>query len=324
MVRSSEIIPSALLEAIESCTKRCEAHVDKFARNLDSQPVPAHVYHYTDSTGLLGIFGSGKLRLTDIFGLNDTSELRHGVDQACEILKEEALKAHLAAQPFAEMFGRVMGDAQTFKHLLFLVTCFSCDGDDLGQWRAYGDNGIGFALGFDGRLIEKAFIDLNELGFNNETFPITYDDTSLRKILQLLVREILPLIELPFSWKLSAVAIDKFMRELSVNLGVSVIRAAIFFKHEAYKNEQEYRFLQARGMNHPVDDLKHRTWGDVVSCFAEFDSKTRDEHTLREIIIGPATNENDARVFVHECLLAGGFDPEKIIVRRSRIPYRRK
>ncbi|SCX63746.1 Protein of unknown function [Nitrosospira sp. Nsp1] len=321
MVKSNKIVPADMLEAIESCYQRCAEHVDEFASQMDSQPAPASVYHYTNSTGLLGILESGKVRLTDIFGLNDPSELRHGVNHACEILAAEALKDHSAAKLFAEKFIRVMGGGvQESAH--FFVACFSCDGDDLGQWRAYGDNGRGFALGFGGGLIEKAFVNVDERGYGNAGFPVTYNDALLRKMHQLLVREVLPLIGMPFSRNLSDAATNEFMKELSIHLSVCVIRAAIFFKHEAYKNEQEYRFLQIREVNLPVDDLKHRTWGYSLIRFAEFDWKTRDQHALREIVIGPAANENDARLFARNCLLAGGFDPEKVIVRQSKIPYR--
>lgn len=323
MIKSNTIVPADMLTAIESCHQRCEAHVNEFASNMDAQPAPASVYHYTDSTGLLGILESGKIRLTNIFGLNDPSELRHGVNHACEILATKALQSHPAAKLFATKFSTVM-DRCVEASAHFLVACFSCDKDDLGQWRAYGDNGKGFALGFDGGLLENAFVKLDECSSGNATFPVTYNDALLRGMHQQLVEEVLPLIEMPFSRNLNDVTTNEFMKELSISFSVCVIRAAIFFKHEAYKNEQEYRFIQIRSMNQPVDDLKHRARDYSLIRFTEFDWNTKNKHTLREIVIGPAANENDARSFVHNCLLAGGFDPKKVIVRQSRIPYRSK
>jgi hypothetical protein len=47
------------------------------------------IYHYTNSAGLKGILESGNLWFSDIFGLNDPSELRHGLGCAIDILKAQ-------------------------------------------------------------------------------------------------------------------------------------------------------------------------------------------------------------------------------------------
>lgn len=73
VVEEGANVPADMLEVIEACYQRCEALVNSFASKLDAQPVPATVYHYTDSAGLLGILKSGKIWLTDIFGLSDLS-----------------------------------------------------------------------------------------------------------------------------------------------------------------------------------------------------------------------------------------------------------
>lgn len=309
-----------MLEAIEACYQKCEAIVDKFASKMEAEPTPATIYHYTDSAGLLGILESGKIWLTDMFGLNDPTELRHGVGHACEILAGEPQRGHPAAKIFAEKFNMLRdGGVEASAH--FFVACFSRDEDDLGQWRAYGDNGGGFTIGFDGTLLEKAFVKQHD-EYVNATFPITYDDAALRDLHQQLVKEVLPLIPMPAGRDLSNGAINEFMKQLSISLSIHVIRAAVFFKHEAYKNEQEYRFLQIRGMDQPIDDLKHRTRRYSLVRFTDFDWKTKDQHALKEIIIGPAADENAAQLFAHNCLRAGGFDPKTVIVRPSKIPYR--
>jgi hypothetical protein len=59
-----------------------EEMTTSFIDNLNEVPVAPVLYHYTDQSGLHGIIESGSLRLTDLFYLNDPSELRHGVDYA--------------------------------------------------------------------------------------------------------------------------------------------------------------------------------------------------------------------------------------------------
>jgi len=47
-----------------------------FVRALLSQPVPPIIYHYTNDVGLRGIWITVNSGLSDIFSLNDPSELR--------------------------------------------------------------------------------------------------------------------------------------------------------------------------------------------------------------------------------------------------------
>ena len=44
----------------------------------------------------------------------------------------------------------------------FFICCFSGDSDDLGQWRAYDDNGQGFALAFDASEAQLEPVVLSE------------------------------------------------------------------------------------------------------------------------------------------------------------------
>jgi len=169
-----------MLTAIEACDARCEAIVDDLGNHADTLRTPPIAYHYTDGAGLLGILESGAIRMTDIFGLNDPTELRHGVAHACDILASEAKTGHPAAKLFARKFNAVIEGVEALAH--FFVACVSHNGDDLGQWRAYGDNGRGFALGFDGPSLEEKFVVRSaERNPNHSTFSIRYDDQSLRK-----------------------------------------------------------------------------------------------------------------------------------------------
>ena len=47
---------------------------------LEREPLPEKVFHYTDSSGLLGILNSGVLWATHYRFLNDSSELKYIFD----------------------------------------------------------------------------------------------------------------------------------------------------------------------------------------------------------------------------------------------------
>jgi hypothetical protein len=164
--------PSELLAAIESCHQQCEEILERLTGEFLEDGTPDRLYHYTDGPGLAGILESGSFRLTDIFDLNDPTEVRHGIEQAGRILAAQARRGHPAAKLFTEKFRRGLREGITELAQMF-VACFTTDGDELGQWRAYADNGRGFALEFDGPQLEQAFVALAPETATHSTFPVS-------------------------------------------------------------------------------------------------------------------------------------------------------
>ena len=75
---SSEAITPDLRLALERFDREADAIIDSFVKPLKAQEPPLVIYHYTDDLGLRGILETGKIWLTNIFNLNDPSELSHG------------------------------------------------------------------------------------------------------------------------------------------------------------------------------------------------------------------------------------------------------
>jgi hypothetical protein len=80
----------------------------------------------------------------------------------------------------------------------FFICCFGTDGDDLGQWRSYAEDGHGFALGFDTGALEEAFMKSKGKRIGQQwSFRITYDDMELTQIQAALVDLVDQLTSLP-------------------------------------------------------------------------------------------------------------------------------
>ncbi|HXM20831.1 MAG TPA: DUF2971 domain-containing protein [Terriglobales bacterium] len=146
-------------KAQERFTKEAKEVLRLFKEKVEGRTSPGTVHHYTDDVGLSGILETGKLRLSNLFKLNDPSELRHGLSIASDILKTRALREPLAKLS-ADFHSYLETELQSTGH--YFVCSFSSDGNDLGQWRAYADNGRGYALGFDLKALEKAFANPDE------------------------------------------------------------------------------------------------------------------------------------------------------------------
>jgi hypothetical protein len=315
-------LPDELENLLIDFWRSSEAILEEFKRPWGSSPAPDIIYHYTNDVGLSGILESGKIWLNDLFQMNDPSELRHGVEHAIELTKAIAQKCGPEMQFFADHFNAIRkGGIERSAH--YFIASFSSNGDELGQWRAYADDGHGFALGFDGCSFEQGFAradDSKTAGI--QTFPLFYDNGPLRAVQEKIVALVEPLMLRPSGRGFSEQILREYMRRLTVEFSVAVFHSAIYFKYHAYKAEDEYRFLSIqRGDRPPVGALsRSRPYGLIR--YIEYDWRSVVPGALKHIMIGPAADEDKARTFVNMCLDVFGYDPQNIVVRKSPIPYR--
>lgn len=176
-------MPAIKQETVRRFSVKCGKLVDAFAKKLELQQPPPIIYHYTDDRGLRGILESGAIHLHDIFGLNDPSELSYGFSISAGILIDKARTYPGEIRKFAERYANFGLQRGIEASAHFFSCSFSGCGDDLGQWRAYADNGHGFAIGFETKILEAAFTtEGGQRVENNCTFPVSYKAERLRKM----------------------------------------------------------------------------------------------------------------------------------------------
>jgi hypothetical protein len=323
MPKTDPLIPRDMASAIVHYEAEAAKILQAFINIVEAKKPPALLYHYTNEAGLAGIIETGKLRCSDVFSLNDPSELRHGLSVGIDTLKSRTTAARPEIGTFASGFERFDLDAGIEAAGHFFICCFSGDGDDLGQWRAYGDNGQGFALAFDTGSLEDAFTKKKGKAIKqHSTFPITYDDKELTRIQTAIVDLVDPLISLPRTIGVRADAMHAYMRELLIYHAMNVIRGVMFFKHEAYRNENEYRFQQLFRRDRPAPAVKYRRRPSSLVRYREFDWRRGASGALRKIVVGPAANRVNAARFARDCLKAYHADPANVELMYSKIPYR--
>lgn len=310
-------LPADLHAAVGELGRAAERPVNAFSSTMEGQPTPPVLYHYTTGDGLISILRSGQLWMTDAFYLNDPSELRYGTSAFLDRLKERASNEAFAL--FAHELGLgLLGQLERIAH--FFVLSFSTDGDELGQWRAYAENGHGFALGFEGAQIEKAFVPDSSL-VNRATFPVAYDESVLRSIHDGIIDALLPVLGKVVGRDLPDDVLQEFLRRASVETSFPALRAALFFKHRGYRNEQEYRFFEGHTYDDDPGALKYRSRTHTLVRYREFDWATSAPSALTRVVIGPAADKAVARRFVEDCRRAFRRDL-KVEIEESQIPYR--
>jgi hypothetical protein len=323
MPPTSPRIPRDMVKAILGYDAEATKILQAFVNTIEAKKPPPVVYHYTNDAGFAGIIESGQLWFSDIFALNDPSELRHGLGIAIDRLKSMSTDARPEIATFASMFERFDFDAGIEAAGHFFICCFSADGDDLGQWRAYADNGQGFALGFDTSSLEHAFAKKKGKPVKqHSTFHVTYDDDELARIQASLVDLIDPLISLPRTTRVRGNSLHAYMMDLLIYHSMNVVRGVMFFKHEAYRNEKEYRFQQLFRRDKAAPDVKYRRRDTSLVRYRTFDWRKRAPGVLKKIVIGPAADRVKAARFAKDCLAAFHANPDGVELVYSKIPYR--
>jgi hypothetical protein len=315
------VIPQEMADALRKFSDESGHINDTIVNDLVSKrELPPVIYHYTNDLGLRGILETGIFWLTDIFNLNDPSELRHGFSHAINALNNMAATGPPESKFFAERFEAFDKEIQNSAH--FFVCSFSSCGDDLGQWRAYADNGRGYTLGFDAKVIEDAFMNEGKTrSLDNATFPVIYNDRRLAEIQRQLIERMFHLISLPHGRNLGRDSLIQYLVKLSVLLTRHALYSALYFKHEAYSNEKEYRFLQILPwMDASPPEVKFRSRSYSLVRYREFDWRTLASKALKEIKIGPAADKEKASQFALECLRE--FNTTHTKLTYSAIPYR--
>jgi Protein of unknown function (DUF2971) len=99
--------------------------------------------------------------MSDLFSMNDFLEIHWGYSVWEKVAGE---LIHSLGYDFLDKVDKIIHS--TGLHGLLVATCFSQDGDVLSQWRAYADDGKGYAIGFYAKDILKLPIRALKILYN--------------------------------------------------------------------------------------------------------------------------------------------------------------
>lgn len=285
--------------------------------------------------------------------MNDDSEVLHILEPLQYILEEEYNKAEVpfmykqkeGKAAFEEIVSDIKKDITESKFLSY-IACFSMAGNDLGQWRAYGDNGKGVAIEFDGKTLYKIARQVKATGGSLWFTNVTYSDEAKIDFLKC---SIVPII---FSALQNAGAngnvmsgycpYDRMVRIMCCSDIAAVLLAAVQYKHNAYAAEQEWRlclhtFTNATWIEKDhINFMTDKHYGDLtlgkidirlsgdklISYFdLNFEKFLDYKDMIKSVTLGPKSsiNRDDADLLM--LLKTNGFNIQKWAIKRSDIPY---
>jgi hypothetical protein len=298
-------------------------------RHLSQEPPHEFLSHYTTQHGMLEIIKSGELWASNISFLNDNSEYLHGVELIKRISQdvsaddeERRVDADFLARSIVGTYNEGSlaerhGQTQVFPFPNIFIASWSTRSDDLAQWRAYGGAGIGFELRMSWRLL-KTFAYPQDFTLAKCIYEPQEQEQAAREIVEVILREV-----------------RKSRRRGENNSAVNSVvpeyllplfQFAPLFKHEAFKEEDEWRLVSGPCHAHFTPHFGVREGRSTPVPYIRFNLK--DPRTsiryISEIRVGPCAEPALARQATQAAANAymPSFHDARTPVSSSRVPYR--
>jgi hypothetical protein len=184
------------------------------------------------------------------------------------------------------------------------VSCFCAEGDLLSQWRGYGAQGGGFAIGFD---VSRLSQHCEEKNRSTRPIPLIYDNKEQRRpVLNLTVRA----NEIAVKYDLKPSELVDFSNEFIFRLTTYMPQ----MKNPLFREESEWRLLKIG----PNETPKFRAARGIIVPYLELSNIPSE--VFRSVTLGPAIEPKfglrPTKLFLESHGMA------HVEVRQSEIPLR--
>jgi hypothetical protein len=278
------------------------------ASSTDSRP--ERLYHFTDCAGLIGIFEKRTVWASLATSLNDPSEVRYGLDLACDLFRNGRVTAtNFSLDGMEKLVAARADESRAY------IVSFCGNLNLAGQWLHYGRSGSGVAVGFYPERLTQPPYDLFRIVYRREAQ--TEAINAIVRTIDETLGELLPTIEDESGRdRLKAVAADLAADHLWM--------VSPKLKHPSFEAEDEWRLiayeLRGPGAPHgpgPAGTTHFRASAGRVIPFKELSFETLPAF---EVVLGSSCpmSTDDLGVLV---LMEERFGA-RLTVRVSDVPVR--
>ena len=282
-------------------------------------------WHYTNTSGLLGIFDSGRLWASSLRSLNDMSEGEHGLEvvrSAWKAIKDTALPEG----SFECISNALDEDAMAeVRKSVFLISA-STDPDSLNQWMHYsGSEGFAIGLGLDAvwgpvqRFAAAQPPPLFGTNLREGWYEVIYDESAQDELAKGVLNWLVN------NWRILPDANSSRAKEAGVDSVRHIINSIVFLlKHPAFKDEREVRYVCAIS-EQETHAVSYRAVGNravsylPVACIPEVAQLGQPLGLqIDEVKCAPGVSLNDVEI-IRDCVSSPRNYP---VVTQSKIPLR--
>jgi hypothetical protein len=270
---------------------------------------PEHLFHYTDLEGVKGIFTSRTLWLSKFTASNDISEILLAIEHFQGFVERKAVEFTADEGDFLR---EAADQLEGFRRTNVCLASFCEQHDLLSQWRSYGNDGRGIALGFNSsKLVELA--DRNGL----RLLRCVYDQVAHGRIASDLVGLLLA------SYRNARPGTSQERRDLIAQFNATFLLVAPVIKDHRFAEEREWRLVSnPMPFDHPgmIAVLKGNQASVKLTVKLTSDSDAMS-HMIPRVTIGPTLDPHNVSDAIDVLSQRNGFHISDIGI--SEIPYRR-
>ena len=291
-------------------------------REIDKD-IPPHLFHYTNPQGLVGIVTSKRLWASSADFLNDSSEPSYafGVLKACFDEVISSLPPGSIAAGALGGYWKQFTDAYEIEGPHVYVFCLSEDDDLLSQWRGYGGQCGGYAVGFSGTRLREYFTQGRYEG--QYLMKILYDEEKQKAEAKRVFRSIISIID-RVEEKCGAIddkTVTLFANEVGKRLQTAVFSEAVrlrtMFKAKAFQEEREWRIVQFLHPAMEKPEVQFRPGPKALTPYVELDLGIPP---IERVTIGPRLDPNLSRQSLDRLFAKQKYPSVRI--KSSDVPYR--
>lgn len=279
------------------------------------------LWHYTDAYGLEGMLRERAIRATSFAHLNDSSELLHG-EESVELTAKEMVKGTdgFTRRLLTEFIDTWETNRLSAALNVYVASFCADDGDRLSQWRAYGNNGVGYSIGLPS-LPEPAVDADSTRKLAASLVKMSYSPGKLEKPVVRRFRDICA----------RATAISKQDEESVCAAGLQVLRMhaaslSVYLKHSGFKEENEWRIVASVPKGEVTDEesiVKHRPTSRGIVPYVNVPlAEELPRIPIFKIYVGPGPDPQARAAAVVSLLTSLKYDNPESLVVNSHIPYR--
>jgi len=250
---------------------------------------PSKLFHYTDVSGLLGIFDNNRLWATHTLYLNDATERSYTyrlVEEIyCNLIEQAKTDDNDKSNINHPIWYRDFLHRLSYNTMRpkpnpdVYVVCFCKDDDLLSQWRGYGNNGAGYAIGFDTKRLvhSKGAFELRKAIYSAED-----QKQILNEILQVVTDSLKELTDC-----LNSDDADPLIENHAKIFENEVEKYASFFKHKAFKAEEEWRLIYSPKTDGHSNQIKFRSGRFGLTPYKEIRMLDDKKLPIVSVRVGP-------------------------------------
>ncbi len=257
------------------------------------ESLPEVLYHYCDVGGFMGIMQSKCLWLSHAGYMNDYSEYKWLFEKT---------KKHfdrLATEGYTEYceFMSVTDPSPPF------ICCFSSKPDLLSQWRAYSNDGAGFAIGFSLATTLETYRYASPFPARRVIYDEDEQDAEIERAIGK-------------SFQVFGTETDNISAILA--LGRLALLASSC-KNPGFREEQEWRLVHS---DNGMVELPRKFRANAKNQLVSYCDFAFGVDSVPEIRLGPKNSARGDHAMVESFLAANGYPADSIKIVNSEATYR--